>query len=216
MVNLRQTLIFIGILLLLFGAGFLCGRCSHGDRPEPEPQIDTVWVKDTTTDVKPQGNSVPAGFELVPVGTLQQLADFEAAIAQLQDSLAVKPRVVVQNDTVYVEVPMSKTFYTDHRTYECEVYGYGTEMLWHKSFQETAYITQTVPVPTLPKLAISPDFSAFCTPKVFGIGAGVKLDVWSGNWRFSPSLGYTLISADGSWSHGPAVSFSAGYNFIIK
>ena len=209
---LRNILIALGVLLLTFGVGCFVGR-RNALKSLPEPQVDTLFVRDTIIDYKPQEAAIPKGWKLVPASTIKA---YEGAIAAYKDSLERKPTIVVEKDTTYIAVPIDETTFTDGKTYKCAVKGYATKMLWHESYQETAYITNTVEIPTLPKFAISPDLSAFVTPKVFGIGAGLKLDVWAGNWRFSPGIDYALIFSGGQWTHGPLVTFSTNYNFIVK
>lgn len=208
-----QLLLAIGLLLLLFFAGFYFGH-RNAEKNAPVPQVDTVTVRDTIIDYKPIAATTPAGWELVPSGIIKA---YELAIDAYKDSLERKPTIVAGKDSsTYIAIPISQNYFTDHQTYECVVTGYETKMLWHKSFRETNYITNTVEVPTLPKLAISPDLGAFATQKVFGLSAGVRLDIWSGKWRFSPMVGYALIKDSQAWSHGPAVAFSVNYNFVLK
>lgn len=208
-----QLLLAIGLLLLLFFAGFYFGH-RNAEKNAPEPQVDTVTIRDTIIDYKPTAATTPAGWELVPSGIIKA---YELAIDAYKDSLERKPTIVAGKDSsTYIAIPISQNYFTDHQTYECVVTGYETKMLWHKSFRETNYITNTVKVPTLPKLAISPDLGAFATQKVFGLSAGVRLDIWSGKWRFSPMVGYALIKDSQAWSHGPAVAFSVNYNFVLK
>jgi len=220
--KLRNILILIAVVAALCGLSFFLGH-RNAVKHAPVPQVDTVTVRDTTWDYSPEKTVLPAGYELVPADTLRLLddfslllADYSAEIGELKDSLERKPKIVSYHDTTYIAVPISKYNFTDHKTYECELTGYDVKMLWHKSIQETQYITKTVSVPTLPKFAISPDFSALVGPKVFFLGAGAKFDIWAGNWHFSPGLDYGLIWGGEQWSHGPVVTFSANYNFIIK
>lgn len=220
--KLRNILILIAVVATLCGLSFFFGR-RNALNSLPAPQVDTVTVRDTTWDYSPEKTVLPAGYELVPLDTLKlldkyssMLDNYSTTIAELKDSLERKPKVVYVNGVGYISVPLFNYNFTDHKTYECEVTGYNVKMLWHKSIRETKYITKTVSVPTLPKFAISPDFSALVGPKVFFLGAGVKLDIWAGNWHFSPGLDYGLIWGGDKWAHGPVATFSANYNFIIK
>ena len=216
---LKKLLIIAGILLLVFGAGCFTGH-KRALNSLPEPKVDTVTVRDSIFDYNPEKTVLPAGYELVQTdvieGTQQLLNDYLTKVGELEDSLDRKPKVIVRNDTTYVAVPMSRYHFTDNKTYECEATGYDVKMLWHKSYQETKYITKTVQVPTLPKFAISPNLDAMVGPNVLFLGAGVKVDVWSGKWRFSPGVDYGLVRSVNGWTHGPVVTFSAGYNIIIK
>ncbi len=220
--KLRNILILIAVVAALCGLSFFLGH-RNAVKHAPVPQVDTVTIRDTTWDYSPEKTVLPAGYDLVPLDTLKlldkyssMLDNYSATIAELKDSLERKPKVVYVNGVGYISVPLFNYNFTDHKTYECEVTGYNVKMLWHKSIRETQYITKTVSVPTLPKFAISPDFSALVGPKVFFLGAGVKLDIWAGNWRFSPGLDYGLIWGGDKWAHGPVATFSANYNFIIK
>ena len=210
--KLRNILILIAVVAALCGLSFFFGR-RNALNSLPAPQVDTVTIRDTIVDYQPIEASIPAGFELVPAGTIRV---YDAVLKAYKDSLDRKPALVTLHDTTFIAVPLSKTTFTDDKTYKCEVLGYGTKMLWHESYQETNYITKTTEIPTIPKFAISPDFSALVGPKVFFLGAGVKLDIWAGNWRFSPGLDYGLIWGGDQWTHGPVATFSANYNFIIK
>lgn len=212
MKKLYSILILIAVIAVVAVSCFFLGR-RNAIKNAPAPQVDTVTVRDTIVDYKPIEASIPAGYELVPAGTLNV---YEEVLSAYKDSLAQKPMLVTVHDTTYIAVPLSKTTFTDDKTYKCEVLGYGTKMLWHESYQETAYITKTTTVPALPKLALSPNLSAFATPKVFGLSAGLKVDVWSGNWRFSPGVAYSLIAVDKSFYHGPMITFETNYNLILK
>jgi len=222
MKKLYSILILIAVIAVVAVSCFFLGR-RNAIKNAPAPQVDTVTVRDTSWDYNPEKTVLPAGFELVPLDTLNLLdsylakvKEYSSTITDLKDSLERKPRVVYVNGVGYISVPISKYNFTDHKTYECEVTGYNVKMLWHRSFKETKYITNTVTVPTLPKLALSPNLSAFATPKVFGLSAGLKVDVWSGNWRFSPGVAYSLIAVDKSFYHGPMITFETNYNLILK
>lgn len=208
--RVRFILLIVGILLL-FGAGFLVGRKTA--HPEaPVPQVDTITIRDTIVDYKPQETSIPAGFKLIPVS---QIEDYEKTIAEFQDSLNAKPTLVTIHDTTFIVVPLTDKTFTDGKTYECVVRGYDTKMLWHKSFQETKYITDTYPVP--PKFALSPFVGGrLYLPGTFYLGAGIRTDFWSGRWQFSPSVGYGMTFADKSFQHGFSAEFTASYNLILR
>ena len=211
--NLKQVLLLLGLLLLIFGAGVLVGRRTHKNEPEPPPlgKPDTVLIRDTIVDYRPQQAKIPAGFELVPAGTLQI---YDAVLAAYQDSLQRKPLLVERHDTTYIAVPMSRTTFTDNATYKCLVEGYNTKMLWHETYQEKQIITKPVAVP--PVFAISGGFSAFGIGKVFGLGAGVEASLRQGNWVFRPGIGYGLNHDGQNWGHGPYLRFDATYNFYSK
>lgn len=208
--TLKYIGISLGILLLLFGAGFLTGRKTAKSGPVT-PQVDTVTIRDTIVDYKPQQAAIPNGYELVPSGTLHI---YEEVLAAYKDSLERKPMLVEYHDTTYIAVPIDKTTFTDHQTYECIVEGYATKMLWHKSFQETKYVQ----VPTLqqPKWQFSPVVSGFVGKDLLAVGGGLKLDIWSKRWQFTPSINYCWGYNGGQQWHGVVGSFSLSYNLIRK
>lgn len=211
--KLRDLLLFLGILLLIFGAGFLVGRRSRGNaRNLPASAIpDTVTILDAIVDYRPKETAIPAGFELVSADTLRV---HDAELSAYKDSMRRKPMLVEVHDTTYIAVPMSRTTFTDGKTYKCEVMGYNTKMLWHESYQETRIIN--TPVVVSPAFAISPVLSAFGIGKVFGIGAGVEVYLRQGNWAFRPSVGYGLNNDGQNWGHGMYLRFDATYNLYRK
>ena len=100
--RVRFILLIVGILLL-FGAGFLIGRKTA--HPEaPVPQVDTITIRDTIVDYKPQEAAIPAGFKLI---SISQIEDYEKTIAEFQDSLNAKPTLVAIRDTTFIAVPMT-------------------------------------------------------------------------------------------------------------
>lgn len=207
--RVRFILLIVGILLL-FGAGFLVGRKTA--HPEaPVPQVDTITIRDTIVDYKPQETSIPAGFKLIPVS---QIEDYEKTIAEFQDSLNAKPTLVTIHDTTFIVVPLTDKTFTDGKTYECVVRGYDTKMLWHKSFQETKIVTEHYPVP--PKWSLSPYVGASFTPGFLSATAGIKMDFWCDRWQFSPSVGYGMTFADKSFQYGFSAEFTASYNLILR
>lgn len=211
--SLKKLAIGLGLLLLIFGAGVLVGRCGHRNGPDSQPQHkpDTLFIRDTIIDYRPKQATIPAGYELVPTTTLQR---YDAVLAAYKDSLQRKPMLVEIHDTSYIAVPMSRTTFTDNATYKCLVEGYNTKMLWHESYQEKQIITK--PVAVSPVFAISGGFSAFGIGKVFGLGAGIEASLRQGNWAFRPGIGYGVNHDGTGWGHGPYLRFDATYNFYSK
>lgn len=211
--KLKKIRLLLGLLLLIFGAGVLVGRCGRRNGPNfsASAKSDTLLIRDTIIDYRPKQATIPAGYELVPAGTLQI---YERMLAQYKDSLQRKPVLVEYHDTSYIAVPMSLTTFTDNATYKCLVEGYNSKMLWHESFQEKQIITKPVSVP--PVFAISGGFSAFGVGKVFGIGLGVDCEIRRGKWLFRPGIGYGLNYYDQTWRRGPYLRFDATYNFYSK
>ncbi len=215
MKQVKNILVFILALAFIFGSGFLFGRRS-AKADIPAPQIDTVIITDTIVDTPEASAVIPAGYELVPVGTKAQLAANATTIDALRDSLLEKPTLVTVHDTTFVMVPLSRKTFTDGKTYQCEVEGYDVKMLWHKSYQETKYITETVHVATLPSLAVSPVARVMGARGVFFLGGGVKVDVRAGKWCLSPGVDYGIIWAGNRWDTGPMFNLEANYSFILK
>ena len=220
MVNLKHILIALGILLLLFGAGFLTGRktARNGQISPDKPEPDTTTVTSTIVDDSPKEEAaIPKGWELVPTARIRE---YEEVIAAYKDSLARKPLIVTgvpgvtAPNSQFIAVPISQSTFTDHQTYECIVEGYATKMLWHKSFQETKYVQ----VPTLqqPKWQFSPVVSGFVGKDLLAVGGGLKLDIWSKRWQFTPSINYCWGYNGGQQWHGVVGSFSLSYNLIRK
>ncbi|MBQ6097902.1 MAG: hypothetical protein IJK99_09165 [Bacteroidales bacterium] len=211
--SVKKVLICIGILLLLFGAGFLCGfrKARNGQNQTPIVRVDTLTIRDTIVDYRPKEVAIPAGFELVPTSTLRI---YDEVLAAYKDSLARKPMLVEYHDTTYIAVPMSRTTFTDDKTYKCLVEGYNTRMLWHESYQDTKIITNTIAVP--PHWAIAPAVSAFYVPDVFGIGLGVEAQIWRGNWQFRGDAGYGLFFNKQGMGNGWYGTVTASYNLLLK
>ena len=101
----------------------------HGQRPvppAPEPQRDTVWVKDTVTILKP-----------VPV------------TKWLKDTVLV-PVVtpgdtIHERDTLFVPIPIETTYYRDS-LYEAWVTGYKATLDSLHLFQNIQIIEERIPV----------------------------------------------------------------------
>jgi len=207
--KIGNILLIVG-LLLLFGAGFLVGRKTA--HPEaPVPQVDTITIRDTIVDYKPQEAAIPAGFKLIAVS---QIEDYEKTIAEFRDSINAKPTLVTIHDTTFIAVPLTDKTFTDGKTYECVVRGYDTKMLWHKSFQETKIVTEHYPVP--PKWSLSPYVGASFTPGFLSATAGIKMDFWCDRWQFTPSVGYGLLLTGEQYKPGWNASFTASYNLILR
>ena len=78
-----QLLLAICLLLLLFFAGFYFGH-RNAEKNAPVPQVDTLTIRDTIIDYKPTAATTPAGYELVPTGTLDV---YEYFLNAYKDSL---------------------------------------------------------------------------------------------------------------------------------
>lgn len=216
-----QLVAFLAVSLLLGYGMVRIDRRLRAPSDTP-PQVDTTTVLDTTTTPgsKPV-LEIHAGFELVPVGTFSQMLQHSMTIAQLRDSLDQKPKVVVERDSVYIYVPLQEYTFTDHKTYEYAVRGYGVTELLHRSFQKTQYITNTVTKTEYRS------FSFTLYPKVGMIGgvsffsaqAGLGMDIaisQNRRWLFSPEAGYGLLYSgpERSLSHGWYGGASIKFNLI--
>ena len=190
---MKDKLTFALVLLLLMGVAFFVGRYTKKPVEVEVVQVDTLTIYDTTFVYKPY----PVTEKVV-----------ETIYVPVQDTLSV-------HDTTFVVLPRTQKEYSDS-LYHAWVSGFMPSLDSIAVFQKTQYITKTVTVPRLPKLALSPVVEAVGGPGVFFVGAGAKLDVWAGNWRFSPGVDYGMMWSGGKWTHGPVVTVSANYNFIIK
>ena len=212
-----QLVAFLAVSLLLGYGMVRIDRRLRAPSDTP-PQADTTTVLDTTTTPgsKPV-LEIPAGFELVPVGTFSQMLQHSMTIAQLRDSLGQKPKVVVERDSVYIYVPLQEYTFTDHKTYEYAVRGYDVTELWHKSFQETTIITQHVPEYRDSAWTLYPKVSVFGGPAFLGAQAGIGADIaisQNRRWRFVPEFGYGLVQSNGNLSHGWYAGGSIKFNII--
>lgn len=213
------------ILILLFVAliCFLTGmhvEYKHIEKNRPEPVIDTTSKTDTVyLDAPIPDIVIPDGFELVPAGTALALANAEDALELYRDSLSQKPSIVTVHDTSYIVVPISEYHFTDSTTYEMAVRGYDVNLLWHKSFQETKYITKTEYVTEYKDygLVLYPKISTFGTKGLLGATAGIGADIALGNKgiiRFEPEVGYNILWTDQGLSHGAYVGGAIKVNAI--
>lgn len=224
---MKKTLIQIAVCLaisVLLGIGMVrIDRRLRAPSDMP-PQVDTTTVLDTLTAPGSDPVTViPDGFELVPAGTATKVALYEDMVSQLSHDLYEKehpkPELVEIHDTTYIVVPMQEYTFTDHKTYEYAVRGYGVTELWHRSFQETNYITNTVT-----KTEYRP-FAFTLYPKVGMVGgvsffsaqAGLGMDIaisQNRRWLFSPEAGYALLySGPGKsllhgWYGGASIKFN--------
>ena len=213
MVRVKDLLILVAVLLLFFGAGFAIGSKSHRNShiSQDKPKVDTLYQRDTIDAEMVKETQIPRGFELVASDVLRT---YQSLVDLYRDSLSRVPVLVEVHDTSYIAVPLSDYTFTDDKTYRAVVNGYNVKMLRHESYQETKIIQQ--PQLYYPKWQISPAVGAVAGRDVFGVGAGVGLDVWQDRWQFSPSVGYGFFYANGSASHGFYGSFSLSYNLIRK
>ena len=219
---MKKTLIQIAVCLVvsvLLGLGMVrIDRHLRAPSDTP-PQADTVFVRDTSTTIGSEPvSAIPDGFELVPLGTSQELRRYFATVAELRDSLAsLKPVLVQVHDTAFIAVPMTEYTFTDGETYEYSVRGYNVTELWHKTFTQSQIITQT-------RMEYR-DFAWTLYPKAGVLGgtgfvlanAGIGLDFaisGSRRWRFSPEGGYCLLYANNQLSHGWYGGASIKFNLI--
>lgn len=221
----KKTLIQLIVLLavsLLLGYGMVkIDRHLRAPSGTP-PQRDTVTVHDTVTVMGSDPvSAVPDGFELVPVGTATKVALYEDMVVQLSSALYdldhPKPELVEIHDTTYIVVPMRDYTFTDHKTYEYAVRGYGVTELWHKSFQETTTITQHVPEYRPYSWTLWPKVGAFAGKGILGLQAGIGADIAiskNRRWRFEPEAGYMMLNTGGQLSQGFYGSAVIKFNLI--
>lgn len=221
----KKTLIQLIVLLaasLLLGYGMVkIDRHLRAPSGTP-PQRDTVTVHDTVTVTGSDPvSAVPDGFELVPVGTATKVALYEDMVVQLSSALYdlehPKPELVEIHDTTYIVVPMTDYTFTDNKTYEYAVRGYGVTELWHKSFQETTTITQRVPEYRPYSWTLWPKVGAFAGKGILGLQAGIGADITiskNRRWRFEPEAGYMMLNTGGQLSQGFYGSAVIKFNLI--
>ena len=207
-------MLLVALICLLAGMHI---EYKHIEKNRPEPVIDTTSRIDTVyLDAPIPDVVIPDGFELVPVGTLEE---YVGTCEELMAALAKKPTVVTIRDTTYIKVPMSNYHFTDSTTYEMAVRGYNVDLLWHKSFQETKYITKTEYVTEYKDygLVLYPKISTFGTKGLLGATAGIGADIALGNKgiiRFEPEVGYNILWTDQGLSHGAYVGGAIKVNAI--
>ena len=214
---MSKTLIVSVVTALVLGVvlGFVT---EHRFSRPSEPQIDTLRIRDTAFVDSPLPESiVPAGFELVPAGTSQQLRRYFATIEELQDSLAREPELVYVHDTAFIVVPLQDYKFGDGKTYEMLVRGYDVDLLWHKSFTETVVVTKTEPVFRDFKWTLYPSAGAFALPGVFGASLGLGADISISSdrrLRFVPEAGYGALYTGGDVRYGPFARGSVRFNIV--
>ena len=216
-----QLVAFLVVSLLLGYGMVRIDRHLRAPSDTP-PQVDTTTVLDTLTAPGSDPVAViPDGFELVPVGTATKVALYEDMVSQLSHDLYEKehpkPELVEIHDTTYIVVPMRDYTFTDHKTYEYAVRGYGVTELWHKSFQETTTITQTLPEYRPYAFTLYPEVGMMAGAGFFSASAGIGADIaisQNRRWLFSPEAGYTVINAGGQLSRGFYAGGNIKFNLI--
>lgn len=118
----KTTAVFVALLILALGLGFLGGRRSV-TIPLLE-RVDTLVIRDTVVDYRP----VVTEIKTVRVDTVR------LAVVQPSDTIFV-------HDTVEVEVPIMFSRYTGDN-YDIGVSGFRTELEYVKVYPETKIITK--------------------------------------------------------------------------
>ncbi len=179
---MQKTLAYIAVALV-FILGVFSGFFLRGLRPGPPApiQADTVYVEKTIFVETPVPvEVVPKGYEAVPIGTIDAM---KGEISSLEDSLERKPRVVVRDSLVYVDVPMEQKHYSDS-SFDAWVSGYRPTLDSLHIVQRTAYIN--VPYPVNTRWSISLQSGVTYMPGI-GIrpylGAGVSYNLISFNLK---------------------------------
>ena len=218
---MKKTLIQIAVCLavsVLLGIGMI--RIDrHLRAPSDMPQVDTVFVRDTsTTTGSDPVSAIPDGFELMPVGTSQELRRNFATIAELRDSLAsLKPVLVQVHDTSYIAVPMTEYTFTDGKNYEYSVRGYNVTELWHKSYTQSQIITQTRTDYRQYAFSLWPKIGVYGGRDFISASAGIGADIAVSDnrrWTLSPEAGYGLIYVNNALVRGFYGGASIKFNII--
>lgn len=118
----RTTAVFVALLILALGLGFLGGRRSV-TLPLLE-RVDTLVIRDTVVDYRP----VVTEIRTVRVDTVR------LAVVQPSDTLIV-------HDTVEVEVPIVFSRYSGDN-YDIGVSGFRTELEYVKVYPQTKIVTK--------------------------------------------------------------------------
>lgn len=118
----RTTAVFVALLILVLGLGFLGGRRSV-TLPLLE-RVDTLVIRDTVVDYRP----VVTEIKTVRVDTVR------LASVQPSDTIFV-------HDTVEVEVPIMFSRYTGDN-YDIGVSGFRTELEYVKVYPQTKIVTK--------------------------------------------------------------------------
>lgn len=118
----RTTAVFVALLILALGLGFLGGRRSV-TLPLLE-RVDTLVIRDTVVDYRP----VVTEIKTVRVDTVR------LAVVQPSDTIFV-------HDTVEVEVPIMFSRYTGDN-YDIGVCGFRVELEYVKVYPQTKIITK--------------------------------------------------------------------------
>lgn len=140
------TLFVSGALLtLLLFASFFLGRKTAPKCPQIPP-ADTTFVADTSHHEEPEpAEVIPAGYELIKVGTVAQLrktiAALEAAAAAAAQDTTHAP--LPDTASVVVPLPVERKIYED-TTYRAVISGINPVLESIDVYSKTAYITQTV------------------------------------------------------------------------
>ena len=188
-----------GLLLFCLGVfftfscslSFLCGRKSVR-KWSPRPLADTIYVADTSHHEEPEpAEVIPAGSELVRVGTVAQL---QKAIAALKEAAAVRPdsaptaSPALQDSTVIeVPLPVERKVYGGEEgdDYRAVVSGIFPKLESIDVYPKTAYINTPVQYPAKRSSRLSFGFTAgpglFWDGKAVKPGAGVTAGL---SWTF--------------------------------
>ena len=123
------------------------------------------------------------------------------------------------HDTTYIVVPMREYTFTDHKTYEYAVRGYGVTELWHRSFRETQYVTNTQTVTEHRPYAFTlyPKVGALAGAGFIGLQAGIGADIAISDnrrWTLSLEAGYGAMWVSEQLSHGWYGGASIKFNLL--
>jgi hypothetical protein len=180
----RYALLFcLGFFLAFFCAiSFFIGRKTAPKCP-PIPPADTVYVADTSHHEEPEpAEVIPAGYELIRVGTVAQLkkviADLEAAAAAAQEPATADTTQTAPPlpDTTGVEVPLQieRKVYGGQEgdDYRAVVSGIFPKLESIDVYPKTAYIT--IPAQEPAKRGVRLTFGFTAGPGLFWDGKEIK------------------------------------------
>lgn len=136
---MEKRLAYLAIILV-FALGAFVGFRLRGPRPGNgggDVKPDTVYIDKPVFVDKPVPVEVtPKGYELVPAGTIDRITQ---QIRSLQDSLDKKPKIVIRDSLIYIDVPIEQKHYGDS-TYDAWVSGYQPTLDSLRFNQQTAIV----------------------------------------------------------------------------
>lgn len=174
-------LFITGAITLSFLIGRTRGYAKGYDAAFALPhKLDTVYVNDTSHHEKPMPSDVvPAGFELVRVGTVAQLkriiATLEVAASEASEKQDTALVSLPPADSVEVGLPLP----IERKVYEGEEYravvsGISPKLESLDIYRKTGYITNTITQMETPRRKARVGIGVTAGPGVYWNGSGIQ------------------------------------------